>query len=251
VNFRLWARGHRRRASGCRWARSTSPRTARRWSGWRCCRTWPSWRPVSRSRWPSAWRSQPLRRRAPGVAGLAGGSRNGPGSGLVRAALCAVGADAAYLPGCQTGAGPEGVRGSRRLLVWLVVAARSRGRCSHRPRPPGGRTDARLDAPQELHSSSSRQRPDLRRGSPDARPSAVSRGDEPHYLVITQSLLTTTTCGSRTIMRGRLRAYYDTELAPHAIAPGRDGGLTLSTPSACRSSPHRRSRWEAIRASSS
>ncbi|MCK7478770.1 MAG: hypothetical protein M0C28_16385 [Candidatus Moduliflexus flocculans] len=50
-------------------------------------------------------------------------------------------------------------------------------------------------------------------------------GDEPHYLVITQSLL-----GDHDLRidnnhaRQDYAAYYDADLAPHAIAPGRDGG---------------------------
>ena len=50
-------------------------------------------------------------------------------------------------------------------------------------------------------------------------------GDEPHYLVITQSLL-----GDHDLRidnnhaRQDYAAYYDADLTPHAIAPGRDGG---------------------------
>ena len=50
-------------------------------------------------------------------------------------------------------------------------------------------------------------------------------GDEPHYLVITQSLLTDHDLRiENNHARQDYAAYYDAELAPHAIAPGRDGG---------------------------
>ena len=50
-------------------------------------------------------------------------------------------------------------------------------------------------------------------------------GDEPHYLIITQSLLTDHDLRiENNHARQDYAAYYDAELAPHAIAPGRDGG---------------------------
>jgi hypothetical protein len=50
-------------------------------------------------------------------------------------------------------------------------------------------------------------------------------GDEPHYLVITQSLLTDHDLRiENNHARQDYAAYYDADLAPHAIAPGRDGG---------------------------
>jgi len=51
-------------------------------------------------------------------------------------------------------------------------------------------------------------------------------GDEPHYLVITQSLLDDHDLRiENNHARQDYAAYYDAELAPHAIAPGRDGGM--------------------------
>jgi len=51
-------------------------------------------------------------------------------------------------------------------------------------------------------------------------------GDEPHYLVITQSLLYD---GDLQIennhRRGDYRAYYAAELPPHSIRPGRNGAI--------------------------
>jgi len=50
-------------------------------------------------------------------------------------------------------------------------------------------------------------------------------GDEPHYLVITQSLLTDHDLRiDNNHARQDYAAYYDADLEPHAIAPGRNGG---------------------------
>ena len=50
-------------------------------------------------------------------------------------------------------------------------------------------------------------------------------GDEPHYLIITQSLLTDRDLRiENNHARQDYAAYYDSDLEPHAIAPGRDGG---------------------------
>ena len=50
-------------------------------------------------------------------------------------------------------------------------------------------------------------------------------GDEPHYLIITQSLLTDHDLRiENNHARRDYAAYYDAELEPHTIAPGRDGG---------------------------
>jgi hypothetical protein len=50
-------------------------------------------------------------------------------------------------------------------------------------------------------------------------------GDEPHYLVITQSLLTDHDLRiENNHARRDYAAYYEADLEPHAIAPGRDGG---------------------------
>ena len=51
-------------------------------------------------------------------------------------------------------------------------------------------------------------------------------GDEPHYLVITQSLLDDHDLRiENNHAQQDYAAYYDAELEPHAIAPGRDGGM--------------------------
>jgi len=50
-------------------------------------------------------------------------------------------------------------------------------------------------------------------------------GDEPHYLVITQSLLSDRDLRiENNHARQDYAAYYEADLEPHAIAPGRDGG---------------------------
>ncbi len=58
-----------------------------------------------------------------------------------------------------------------------------------------------------------------------ARSGIFPGGDEPHYLVITQSLISDHDLRiDNNHARQDYAAYYDAELPPHAIAPGRDGG---------------------------
>jgi hypothetical protein len=165
-----------------------------------------------------------------GVAGLAGGEPKRAGSGDSFVPLYALSVlMLPYLPWL-----PDRVpvlrvfAGPGRLLVWLVVAAQVAWSVLGTGR--GRRVVVRMRAWSPLRSYLVIFAGSVLIFGAAALTLAPSGsfpgGDEPHYLVITQSLLTDHDLRiGNNHARQDYAAYFDTELAPHAIAPGRDGGV--------------------------
>ena len=117
--------------------------------------------------------------------------------------------------------------GPGRLLVWLVVAAQVAWSVLGSGR--GRRVVVRMRAWSSLRSYLVVFAASVLLFGATALTLAPSGifpgGDEPHYLVITQSLLIDHDLRiENNHARQDYAKYYDAELAPHAIAPGRDGG---------------------------